>query len=63
MSHHFVAAGLQPRGKSHRNPLKSQAGCEAYPTTGGSSAALKGCATSKEIVRDVVGQAPSPEPG
>jgi len=30
----------------------------AYPTAGGSSAALKGCATRKKVVRDVLRQAP-----
>jgi hypothetical protein len=30
----------------------------AYPTAGGSSAALKGCATRKEIILDVFGQPP-----
>jgi len=30
----------------------------AYPTFGGSSAALKGCATRKEAIRGVLGQAP-----
>ncbi|MBC7322899.1 MAG: hypothetical protein H5T90_07340 [Acetomicrobium sp.] len=30
----------------------------AYPTAGGSSAALKGCATRKKVVRGVLGQPP-----
>jgi len=54
----LVDAGLEPRGKGYRNFMKDRKYAMTHPTFGGSSAALKGCATRKEAVRSVFGQAP-----